>query len=557
MAEKLQAVLGVKVGSSTAAVNALAAKIKAGLAPLERFQKAGKNLQRSFEPITGFAVAAAGAIAGAAVSAAGLGVGIKNAFDVGGDLKDLSNRTGASVDELAVLQQAFKNNGMAADQVGPSINKLQKALQGFNDDGDPTNDIMVRLGLNMRELAAQSPSQQLQQVGAAINKLDSPTERAAAAMAIFGKKGGEMLALFDDPAAIGDAANQIGSQAALLKKDAALFDNLSDTLNSAGVKLQGFFVGMADQIAPVIAPLVEMFGKTDFASIGQKIGAAISMAVQAVTDGSIWGIMGDSAIVAITGAINFLWKGLNATISAAGEMLVQGVRNMIMYFGILANPSFWVGMATALMGMAAKFGAFLLDKIADVIESLRSIPGMSSVIGSRAAEGLRKMAADARAPADAATSNGVDLLTPIAQQIADRAAGAAEAIGGKFTETFNGTKDALSAGTAQSDLDSKVSALADRMAKNNERAYKDADAASKKKRPGGDGGALAEKNSAQSFITASIGGFGLFQKNILARDPVLLENQKQTNILQRIEKNTAAKPMQFMPTGLETFGLAH
>lgn len=62
-----------------------------------------------------------------------------------------------------------------------------------------------------------------------------------------------------------DAAQQVGSQAQLLGRDAALFDDVSDKLSATGVKVRGFWVGVADQVAPVLKPLLDQFiGRNGF-----------------------------------------------------------------------------------------------------------------------------------------------------------------------------------------------------------------------------------------------------------------------------------------------------
>ncbi|MEA3207458.1 MAG: hypothetical protein QOE70_515 [Chthoniobacter sp.] len=48
-------------------------------------------------------------------------------------------------------------------------------------------------------------------------------------MELFGRSGAELLSLFSSDG-FGAAANQVGSQAQLLARDAALFDDVSDKL---------------------------------------------------------------------------------------------------------------------------------------------------------------------------------------------------------------------------------------------------------------------------------------------------------------------------------------
>jgi hypothetical protein len=92
--------------------------------------KSAESGMAKFKAAAGPAVlgAIAAGFAAAAAAAAGLAVGVKGALDLGGALSDLSTRTGVAAGELRVLQEAFARNGLSAEQVGPAINKLQRAI---------------------------------------------------------------------------------------------------------------------------------------------------------------------------------------------------------------------------------------------------------------------------------------------------------------------------------------------------------------------------------------------------------------------------------------------
>jgi hypothetical protein len=216
--------------------------------------------------------------AGASIAAVGLAAGVKSAYDLGGTLNDLSTRTGISAGKLLILRQAFVDNGLAADDVGSSVNKMQKFLSAASDSASPAAKVIQGLGLELSALSTMTPDKQLQAIGRSIASISSPTDRAAASMAIFGKSGGKFLTLFADKGGIDTAARSLGKQAAILDKSAAAFDDISDKLGRAGTKLQGFFVGVAATLASTIGPLLDRFDATDFSGIGLKFGASLMAA---------------------------------------------------------------------------------------------------------------------------------------------------------------------------------------------------------------------------------------------------------------------------------------
>jgi hypothetical protein len=263
---KIVAELEVRDSNVAKAAKGVRSKIEKEMSPLRRLN-IGAGLARGMAILGGASIAA-----GAAILA-----GTKAALDFGGQMSDLSARTGIAAGELMVLGQAFKNGGMSVEAVGPAVNRLQKALAGVNEDGDDTAGIFGQLGLRMEELQRMAPDAQFRTVGAAIAKLSSPTERTAAAMKIFGRSGAELMAVFNSPDAFGTAAREVGAQAEILNRNAELFDQVSNKLENAGLKTQGFFLGVADRVAPILVPLLDRFEKMDLAAQGQAFGDSMSV----------------------------------------------------------------------------------------------------------------------------------------------------------------------------------------------------------------------------------------------------------------------------------------
>jgi hypothetical protein len=301
---KIVAELEVKNTNAAAVAKGVRSKIDKEMSPLRRLN-IGAGLAKGMAILGGASIAA-----GAAIIA-----GTKAALDFGGQISDLSARTGIAASELMVMGQAFKNNGLSIEAVGPAVNRLQKALAGVNEDGQATSNIFGQLGLDMEALRAGTPDEQFRRVGAAISGIADPAERTAAAMAIFGRSGGELMALFNSPDAFGQAAKEVGAQAEIMDRNAALFDDISDKLALAGLKIQGFFVGFADQVAPVIQPLLDWFAGQDLAAQGQAFGKTVATAIQMLVDGTIWGALGDGMALAALGFVNRITSGVNNVIA--------------------------------------------------------------------------------------------------------------------------------------------------------------------------------------------------------------------------------------------------
>jgi hypothetical protein len=178
-----------KMGQSAGAVSAQAAA---------QFKKIGEALDKSGALAAGRFKGALGSLAsplaaiGPAIAAAfaskAIISGVANVFEAGRALQQMSRATGASVAGLAILQAKFKQAGLDGDAVASSIFRLQKSINGVEDEenkGGPK--ALASLRLNLQALSKANPAAQLFAVGRAIGAISDPAARTATAMQIFGK----------------------------------------------------------------------------------------------------------------------------------------------------------------------------------------------------------------------------------------------------------------------------------------------------------------------------------------------------------------------------------
>lgn len=211
----------------------------------------------------------------ATAAAAALAIGVKQAYDLGSALQDAADKTGIAADQIMILQQAAKDNGI--DDITGAIAKMQKNLTDAAKKGaGPAAEALQELGLSADDLINKLPAEQLQKIGEKIMTIRNPAVRAAEAMAIFGKSGKDLLPLFADAEAIDTASRSIGRQAQLFKEHSQDFDKISDRMGRIHLKLQGFAVGVATSILPAIDKLTKKFDALDLAAQGERFGRAIT-----------------------------------------------------------------------------------------------------------------------------------------------------------------------------------------------------------------------------------------------------------------------------------------
>lgn len=244
----------------------------------QSFRDIGKVMANVTRSLAKFATIAAGITFAAAIAGAvKLSAKLKEAFDLGGQLSDISAQTGVAVKDLVVLRRAFEDAGVSADAVGITLNRLTRRTQIATQGNNSYAKALETLGLNAEELAKKSQADRFWQVADAINRIGINSATTAAAMDLLDTSAGQLFGLFQDANALENAAASVGSAGLILEKNAATFDRISDLLNGAGEKLQQFFVGIADVAAPKILEALERFNKIDFADIGQRLAAGLNL----------------------------------------------------------------------------------------------------------------------------------------------------------------------------------------------------------------------------------------------------------------------------------------
>jgi hypothetical protein len=516
--------------------------------------KSAESSMSKFKSMAGTAAMAgiAAGFAAATAAAAGLAVGIKKAIDIGGGLSDLASRTGVAAGELRVLQQAFERNGLSADQVGTTINRMQRVIVEAGEKGGEAARAFDTLGLNLDGLRAMSSADQLQTIGQAIAALPDPAARAAAAMQIFGRSGGELLTLFSNAGALNDAARSIGGQADLLTKNADLFDRAADILNTVGSKIEGFFIGVADQVVPVLLPLLEAADGLDFANIGQSLGEGIAFALTAITSGQIGNLL--TAQLKLSGAefINSIYKGIVGAMAFLVQRMVDAPGDFLKVLEIVKQPAFWQGLGNALIAAALGFGRAIMGTVADVMGVLSEVPRlksmlegpMSSVIGAMDAMGQEQMSRQLAASEQLSGPLG-EIRAQAEQSLARAVAAATEAMDGASQIDTGKLRKELEAVTATISAQQEANAAAARARFE----------ASKTATPLFDGEGMGGAGRSNTGIIAQslqkVGGGAAFARFSDAANPAaqqLREAQKQTGLLEKIANTITPKSMELMPT---------
>lgn len=227
-------------------------------AGLTRLTGANVNLAGSFRNV---ALAASG-LAGV-TSLAVLKGKVDDAISSMAGLKEASEATGASVENLGALKGVAKIGGRDFEVIQASIIKLNKALHGTDDESKGAGKALADLGLNITKLRGLDPAQAFLEIALAQEKFADGGGKSAAIMAIMGKNAATLIPYMHD---LADEQQRSGKVTAA---QAAAADAYEKNVK----RLQASFGALSREIAAAaVGPLKDI---TDWMVKGKKEGGLL------------------------------------------------------------------------------------------------------------------------------------------------------------------------------------------------------------------------------------------------------------------------------------------
>jgi len=241
----------------------------------------------------------ANAFTDAARSAVSYAKSVANAVDA---TQDLANRTGIGVESLQSLQVAAKLGGV--DDVTVAFDKLTVAIGKAAESGD--TGAFDRLGLNFEQLRSMSPEEQFRAIAAAISALPGEAERAAAAVAIFGKSGAQLVPFLSNLGAIEERAKKLGI--VLSEQQVGNIAGMNDALDLVSKTFDGIIGQVTANLAPAITSIAEEF----LAFVESFNGTGGGALADAITEALFAGADGLAAV------FDSLAEGFNSWMASMG-----------------------------------------------------------------------------------------------------------------------------------------------------------------------------------------------------------------------------------------------
>lgn len=297
-------------------------------------------------------------VAMAGFAAAGLtaiGAMVKSFAGAGDQISDAMNVTGLSSDFLQTLQFGAADAGVAFDALVGSVTKSNKLLADAATGGKKANATLAMLGLTASDLMEMNPDERFKALADAIERIPDPAQRAAAAMAVFGKSGAKLL-----PALEG-GMQALNDQMADLKSRGLI---MSDEDRQLAVQAEGAFLSLSLALSRV-TQVIAAAATPAFLAVFDVIQTVVEGVVQFI-DANRGLVAGITIGLGVIGVIGVVLMGVGAAFIAA-SLAATGFAAVMAGLGIaaavIASPITLVVAAIVACGAAALVSAYYLDQL--------------------------------------------------------------------------------------------------------------------------------------------------------------------------------------------------
>ena len=295
-----------------------------------------KNAAAGFSSLKGAVAGFGAAIAGSAI-VGGLSAIVKKSIDAGDELFNLQAKTGIAASALIGLSNAAKLADVDQATLGKGLTKLSINLVKAAEGNEDLSRKFAALGVSVKGADGQvvSADVALKQIADRFADMPDGAQKAAAAVALFGKSGADLIPLLNEGAAAMDKFTfKVG------KDFAARSDLFNDTITEIGIKVQGFGMELTDALLPALQSIFEVFGdlfdtKQDWTVLfevikgGLRVVATALYATIKLVDQFLkaWGATFDALNKAkqgdFAGAGRALYQGLSQGIEQAKQDIQQ------------------------------------------------------------------------------------------------------------------------------------------------------------------------------------------------------------------------------------------
>ncbi|WP_395829787.1 hypothetical protein [Elstera sp.] len=255
-----------RVQQSLSGITAAAAKARLALAALASTKgldklKAGLggvlgSLRGITGQVAGLAAPAAALFGGASI--AGILGAVKATSDYADAMATAAEIAGVGAEQFQLLNYVAEQANVSTEDLSTSFKFLNKNIAQARSGNKKAIEMFEAMGVSAADLKNLSPEEVMKRLADGFEKIENPSLRTAAAMALLGKNGAAMLPAFAGGSKAMAEMEAKAKRLGLALSDAqiALVKDFGDNVSTLMQSIQGLARSIAVKVIPYLEPLV-------------------------------------------------------------------------------------------------------------------------------------------------------------------------------------------------------------------------------------------------------------------------------------------------------------
>lgn len=235
-----------------AVIDTLNVNLQASTAGLAKGLKSGTSLVSGFASSLKAPLAQISALFAGAFSANAMKDFVLSAIDAADEMEHVAEIVGVTAEAFNQLRHAAALSDVTQGQLVSGLERMERTLGDAGQGSESAAKAFERIGLSVDMLKELTPDRQFKMIATAIAAIKDPSEKAAAAVDIFGKSGQNLIPLLNQGE---QGLNALGAEV----KNAFSEENRKGLkeANDAIDVMNEAFKSMAHETAIALAPTVK------------------------------------------------------------------------------------------------------------------------------------------------------------------------------------------------------------------------------------------------------------------------------------------------------------
>lgn len=245
-----------QLGSLVVSLEANIAQFSSGM------DKAGAQAEQAMQRINSATESVKNALGmlGVGVSVGAFAQLVKGAIDAADNLRDMAQKTGIAVEQLNGLGFAASQAGGSLESMGAAAGKLNKSIAEAAGGNKETAAAFAALGISVTDASGDLKKADvvMAEIADEFEKYQDGPEKAAIALALFGKAGADMIPVLNDGGgAMRDNIAYAMQYSGVTSELADASDNFNDTMGKLAVQQKGFVNEMTAAMMPTMQAVAD------------------------------------------------------------------------------------------------------------------------------------------------------------------------------------------------------------------------------------------------------------------------------------------------------------